>query len=304
MSLEFQTRLLVSVLIAVAMAVVFVLLVAGGLLLARQVPALWRRLRRRPPPFAEDTLREAGHGYRRRLTRLNERLLLAWATFAVLAAGSAAVWQLLPSPLPSVFRPWAVALIAAAVTAVLAGAGYLLFLWLRERHVVVHAYRASRAVGHALQRLALEGHRVFHSVPCENYVLDHVVVGPKGVFVVNVVPYRKRRRDKGPGEVRIAERQIDFDGRRFIPPVLDATRKARCLANRLSQVVRHPVAVKSAIIAPGWEPKGNDANEHLLLTTRTVTLLTRWTTPDAHLMREDAVLIHDFLTRSSLDTSV
>ena len=52
----------------------------------------------------------------------------------------------------------------------------------RKRHRL--DYEAEVEVGQALDRLDTEGHRIFHGLRQEGIDIDHAVVGPKGVFII------------------------------------------------------------------------------------------------------------------------
>src|SRR5262249_477584 len=55
-------------------------------------------------------------------------------------------------------------------------------------------YRGERAVGEELNRLMLDGCRVFHDVPLsKSGNLDHVVVAPSGVYAIETKTQVKRR---------------------------------------------------------------------------------------------------------------
>ena len=53
-----------------------------------------------------------------------------------------------------------------------------------ERKRLQSTYDADVEVGQALQNLAEKGYHVFHGLATDNFEADHVIVGPKGVFLV------------------------------------------------------------------------------------------------------------------------
>lgn len=52
-------------------------------------------------------------------------------------------------------------------------------------------YLGERAVGHHLNRLAADGYRVYHDLQFEGFNIDHVLVGPSGVYSVETKTFKK-----------------------------------------------------------------------------------------------------------------
>ena len=117
--------------------------------------------------------------------------------------------------------------------------------------------RGERAVGEELNQLLATGCQVFHDFPAgEGWHVDHVIVGPPGVFAVDT---RTRRNHKLPGN-RTAYK-VDYDGRslRFEgsdywdTDELDQARgQAVRLGRFLSQSLGAKVEVKPILTFPGW----------------------------------------------------
>lgn len=106
---------------------------------------------------------------------------------------------------------------------------------------------SDRATGFWLDRLP-EGWVVVHDVPvgARGANVDHLVIGPGGVFTVSTKNLT--------GSIRVNPKTITNDGRRtrFLPR---ATAEADRAAERLSAAVGRPVEVRAvlAILADGWE---------------------------------------------------
>lgn len=122
------------------------------------------------------------------------------------------------------------------------------------------------AVGQELNHLMLEGYRVYHDFPGEQFNIDHVVVGPKGVFAVETKG-RMKRRDKG-GEAAVTVR---YDGHALLfpdwteqAPVDQAKAQALWLSKWLSTAVGEQVSARPVLAIPGWFSL-NKAHDGLLL---------------------------------------
>lgn len=107
-----------------------------------------------------------------------------------------------------------------------------------------------KAVGQFLEALRERGYRVFHDVVGNGFNVDHVVIGPAGVFVVETKTHRK---PSGDAHIVFDGEMIRIDG--FVPdrdPVAQAKAQANWLRDLLNESTGRRFAVKSAIVYPGW----------------------------------------------------
>lgn len=109
-----------------------------------------------------------------------------------------------------------------------------------------------RAVGQYLESLREGGAKVFHDIVGDaKFNLDHVVISPSGIFVIETKTYSKP--DKG-------EPSITFDGERvtlrergtFEEPVVQVTAGARWLREQLKETTGKQFAVRPVLVFPGW----------------------------------------------------
>jgi hypothetical protein len=118
-------------------------------------------------------------------------------------------------------------------------------------------YEGELAVGQELNQLMSSGYRVFHDFPADGFNVDHVVIGPTGVFAVET----KARRKPATGDSR-ADSRVEYTGQILHFPswddrkTLDQTlRQAKWLSRWLSSAVGELVHVRSAVALPGWYVK-------------------------------------------------
>ncbi|MFK4270796.1 nuclease-related domain-containing protein [Streptomyces milbemycinicus] len=102
-----------------------------------------------------------------------------------------------------------------------------------------------RRVGAELNRLARHGWRVLHSIPLANKVdVDHLLIGPGGVFSINTKHHHKRTVWVGDDAVRV-------DHGKPAP----YARKSRAEAKRVGRVLEHycafPVPVEPVLVFVG-----------------------------------------------------
>ena len=114
-------------------------------------------------------------------------------------------------------------------------------------------YRGERAVGEHLNRLMLNGCRVFHDFPLNgNGNLDHIVVAPSGVYAIETKTRSKRSRLK-------ENHKIIYDGERLEFPdwigsddLTQAHNQADQLRRVLTNSLKNPIDVKPILTFPGW----------------------------------------------------
>jgi hypothetical protein len=114
---------------------------------------------------------------------------------------------------------------------------------------------AELATAEELNRLMHDGFWVFHDVPGEKrFNVDHVVVGPTGVFAIETKGRPKptgKAIEKG-HEVHYDGKSLAFPGWRETAPLQQAERNAMWLRKWLSSAVGEPVAVQPVLVLPGW----------------------------------------------------
>lgn len=161
------------------------------------------------------------------------------------------------------------------------------------------AARADAALGAVLGRVAMAGHRVFHDVSLGNERFEHVVVGPRGIFVVRVVA---RRAVKQARAVRLNGRTLEFqDGKVLADPIVSVERGARLLAELVERSLSHRVAVRPVVAVPGWEVAPAHGTELLLVNEKNALMLPGWSRPADHVFEEDLPALQERLARLSVN---
>lgn len=113
------------------------------------------------------------------------------------------------------------------------------------------AAEGEKVVGQYLEKLRSEGYEVLHDIPAPSFNVDHVLVGPAGIFSVETKTWSK------PSE---GEAKILFDGKTLtkggLTPERDPVTQARAQASWLSQLVEDGTGrkyqVKPIVLFPGW----------------------------------------------------
>ena len=113
------------------------------------------------------------------------------------------------------------------------------------------AIDGEKAVGQYLEKLRPEGYEIFHDVCGSNFNLDHVIIGPAGVFTIETKSWSKPAK----GETKIA-----FDGETLMAagwqpdrnPVIQARAQASWLRELLKESTGRKLFVKPVVLFPGW----------------------------------------------------
>jgi hypothetical protein len=151
------------------------------------------------------------------------------------------------------FLPQTPSPIFITVIAVL-GIGYAAFQ-IKRAWPAVHALQQGRdgekAVGQYLERLRERGYQVFHDVVGAGFNVDHVLIGPAGLFTIETKTY-----SKPPGP----EAKVTFDGEHILvdgvepdrDPVVQAKAQAGWLRELLAESAGRKFPTRPVILFPGW----------------------------------------------------
>lgn len=216
---------------------------------------MFRRNRRgRRTPLTGNLLRGPGESLRKEIEsiseKLNNTLLNLFMTFVPPLLVVLLLRYLQNNKIPN----WQLALNYLFFLLLVAWVTQHLYLLLKQRANLYLGLDAELAVGQELNHLMAQGGRVFHDFPVENFNIDHVVVGPGGVFAVETKGRAKP--DKGRGSV---DATVVYDGQmlRFPDwhekePLDQAKRQSEWLQKWLSSSVGEPIRVRPALALPGW----------------------------------------------------
>jgi hypothetical protein len=166
------------------------------------------------------------------------------ATMLVLLAGFEWWRYFFPSPA----TPYCFTFMAAV------GIGYAAFLIMRAKpqlNALTQARDGEKVVGQFLDRLRENGFHIFHDLIGNDFNVDHVLVGPAGIFTVETKTFSKPARGNA---------KVTFDGETILVngfrpdrnPVTQARAQANWLRNLVLESTGRKVAVRSVVLFPGW----------------------------------------------------
>ena len=107
-----------------------------------------------------------------------------------------------------------------------------------------------RAVGQFLERLRASGAIVYHDVPGEGFNLDHVVISPQGIFVIETKTWSKPSPN---ARIGFAGSGLLVNGRApERDPVAQVQGEAKWLRRVLQESTGKQLPVRGVILFPGW----------------------------------------------------
>jgi hypothetical protein len=114
------------------------------------------------------------------------------------------------------------------------------------------------AVAEELNKLMFSGYHVYHDFPAEKFNIDHILIGPVGVFAVETKTRSKRKGPRGKSSA-----DVTYDGKKLIFPngfyevnaLTQAKDQALWLGKWLSSAVGEKVNVEPIVTIPGWYVK-------------------------------------------------
>lgn len=118
-------------------------------------------------------------------------------------------------------------------------------------------FLGERAVGEELNQLMADGWSVFHDVPFHDkpnakpFNVDHVVVGPGGLFAIETKTRRKKKEADG-HKVRFNGKTLDYPWGSEDWGVNQAQERAHHLSQWLSKKLQTDISASPVLILPGW----------------------------------------------------
>lgn len=205
-------------------------------------------------PFSQRLERSPGQSLTARMDALNEELAIqAVSLLAVpLAIYGAYVTYLHFDDHP--FDRTETAAVGAIAAVFAGGALFKMFRRLGERRGVRLAFEGQTTVGQALNRLMLNGYRVYHDVRGADFDIDHIVVGEKGVFAIETGTRSKRTAANRQQDATVAYdgRALHFPGGTDIAMIAQAKRQSKALADWLGRAIGEELNVRAVLALPGW----------------------------------------------------
>lgn len=217
-----------------------------------------RRANLERPPQDSKLLRPAGYSLSEHLDNTIERVIskLLWASGL---CGFAAFFMIVGLRFiafhssvfgTAIFASLAVTFLLGSVVATVRAMGTV-----RQVRDLRLGLRGEQAVAEVLHEVGDAGFRAFHDLPGgADWNIDHVVVGTRGVYMIETKARRRRKSRNGkPSHVVVYDgKALQFPSGTDIRAIHQAERNMRWLSVYLEKKTGEPVQVEPLVVLPGW----------------------------------------------------
>lgn len=204
-------------------------------------------------PISEPLLRPAGH---RLSQQMDETFIDLMAAMIVGIFASTLVLALHAAQTAYFHQPETPARWAISGAAVLFLIAYSIMRFLQAAKKLRDlrlGWIGELATAESLNGLLALGYKVFHDLQADNFNIDHVAVGPHGVFAIetkfrvrHMIPSQEAHKVKFDGAT------LKFPAGETDKPLVQARNQARWLSDWLSKATGEPVKAIPCVSLPGW----------------------------------------------------
>ncbi len=206
-------------------------------------------------PFTEKALlRLPGHSLDKKIREINEELavnMLALILIATISINIIITTALIAKKELS-FSNFGIHLISAGIM-------IIFFIYRTVKYLLIRqnlrlGYFGELVTAEALNKLMPEGNHVFHDFQADNFNIDHIVVGPAGVFAIETKARSKAVSGDGKKDANAIYngREIIFSNFNDTTYLEQAKRQAKWLSTWLKSAIGEPVDVFPVISLPGF----------------------------------------------------
>jgi len=151
-----------------------------------------------------------------------------------------------------------------------------LYKLLKYRTKCKLGYDCELMAGQELLALMKEGFNIFHDFPAGSFNIDHIAVGPTGIFAIETKGRAKNKViEKRNWEVEFNGKQLVFPGWTETKPITQAIDQAKWLKNWIKKTTGHEYKVEPVLILPGWFIKRTGASDLKIYAGKNPTFLAK-----------------------------
>ena len=108
-----------------------------------------------------------------------------------------------------------------------------------------------REVGMNLELLREQGFKVYHDIVCKDFNLDHILIGKKGIFVIETKTFSKPQ--SGQCKITFDGEKLSYNGTyESDKPIIQARAGVNWLKNYIKETTNKDFNVFSIVVFPGW----------------------------------------------------
>lgn len=136
---------------------------------------------------------------------------------------------------------------------------------IKEGKQVSLGMEGEKIVAEFLDELKVDGYKVYNDIISNNFNIDHIIVGPAGVFTIETKTWKK---GNGKGSISYDGSGIKINGRGYLKsdPIEQVRNQVYWLSGFIENKAKVKVKVRPVIIFPGWfvEPMKRGADVWVL----------------------------------------
>ncbi len=195
-------------------------------------------------PLKSSPLRQPGQSLSEKMADMVDEILLYLVYIVVFVFLALNEWSKLYFNTPPQPLFWTLVAVIVGIYSIIK----IMRLWKKVRNYKL-GRDGERIVGESLEKLREKGYKVFHDIVCEGFNIDHIIVGPGGVFIIETKTISKKNDSK----ISYDGVDIKIDG--FTPdrsPIAQVIGQVYWLENFIAEHAKLKVKVKPVIVYPGW----------------------------------------------------
>ncbi|MCF6264520.1 MAG: NERD domain-containing protein [Xanthomonadales bacterium] len=151
-----------------------------------------------------------------------------------------------------------------------------------------------KAVGQYLDLMREQGYKIFHDIVGDQFNIDHVIIGKKGVFTIETKTYSKPVKQNP--RVKFDGSTLTVNGFKPNPdPIVQVKAQAYWLTKLLGESTGKPFPVKPVLVFPGWYVESSNMKDVWVLNPKALEAFLSKQTDS--LSQENASLIAFHLSR-------
>lgn len=202
---------------------------------------------KRKSPLEDPPLRNPGQSLGEEIQRrFDDDWMPFFLAFLVCVTFAFIEWKRYFYPAPP--NPW----VPTAITGILLVYSVTRFVGMRQSMQNLWlGMEGEKIVGQSLEELRANGAIVFHDIPAKTFNVDHIVVSPKGVFVIET---KTRRKPNGRrATVKFDGENVFVDG---VAPDRDPIQQVKAISSWVQELIWESTGksfpVKPVVLFPGW----------------------------------------------------
>lgn len=214
----------------------------------------WQDRQGRTLPIAGKRIHGAGEQLRKRIDDHTDKMLMGLTTLFFIGPYIVAAWALKRINWPASEVDLGDWILFAGFVAIAAWSTWTLIRNGNARRKGLAGLKAEMYTAQELNRLIGDNCVVLHDIPGEGFNLDHVVIGPSAVYVVETKSVRKPRNTGKDDHYKVRQEGdvLHFPDFKSKAPINQARRYAQWLGRYLKEATSQAIPVQATVSLPGW----------------------------------------------------